>query len=243
MQIHLINLDRSTERLAEFTARNRHLSDITRFTAIDGRQADRGALVAQGIIGADLGYTDGALGNCLSHLALWERVIAGDKSLTICEDDAIFNRGFERDAAALIDSLSADWHMIFWGWNFDAGALFELLPGVSPFLAQFDQHQMRNGIERFQAADVRPRAFRLLAAFGIVCYSISSAGARLLQGMLLPVRATPVDVPASGQRFANVDLSIALLDALPKIRAFASFPPLVITKNDHATSTVLPAQV
>lgn len=160
MQIHLINLDRSTERLAEFTARNRHLTDVTRFTAIDGRQADRGALVAQGIIGPNLNYTDGALGNCLSHLALWERAIAANRSITLCEDDAIFNRGFERDAAALIDSLPADWHVIFWGWNFDAGALFELLPGVSWFRAEFDQGQMRNGIERFQAADVRPRAFR-----------------------------------------------------------------------------------
>jgi len=44
MQIHLINLDRSPERLTEFTARNRHLTDVTRFTAIDGRHVDRGAL-------------------------------------------------------------------------------------------------------------------------------------------------------------------------------------------------------
>src|SRR5215472_8380325 len=157
MQIYLINLDRSIERLAEFAARNRHLTDVTRFTAIDGRQADRGALVARGIIGPELEYSDGALGNCLSHLALWERAIAGDKSITLCEDDAIFNRGFERDAAALIDSLAPDWHMIFWGWNFDAGALFELLPGVSSFRAEFDQGQMRTGVEHFQAADVRPR--------------------------------------------------------------------------------------
>jgi glycosyl transferase, family 25 len=240
MQIHLINLDRSTERLAEFNALNRHLTNVTRFAALDGRQADRHALMIEGVIGPGLDYTDGALGNCLSHIALWDRAIADNEPVTLCEDDAIFNRGFERDAATLIDCLPADWHLLFWGWNFDAFAVFEMLPGVSPFLANFDQNQMRAGIEHFQSARVNPRAFRLLAAFGIVSYSISPAGARLLRQVLLPVRAAPVTVPAVGRRFANKDLSIALLDVLPRINAFASFPPLVITRNDHAISTVLP---
>lgn len=240
MQIHLINLDRSPERLAEFTARNGHLTDVTRFPAIDGRQADRRELRVRGVIGHSLDYTDGALGNCLSHVALWDLAIARNEAITLCEDDAIFNRSFEQDAATIIASVDQDWHMIFWGWNFDAFALFELIPGVSPFLAQFDQNQMRSGIDRFQSAVLAPRAFRLLAAFGIVCYSISPAGAHLLRQLLLPVRAAPVTVPAVGRRFANKDLSIALLDAFPRIRAFASFPPLVITRNDHAISTVLP---
>jgi GR25 family glycosyltransferase involved in LPS biosynthesis len=239
MRIHLINLDRSTERLAEFTARNGHLAEVTRFPAIDGRHADRRTLTVQGIIGPGLDYTDGALGNCLSHFALWDLAIAGNGPITLCEDDAIFNRGFERDAEALMSTLPPDWHMIFWGWNFDAFALFELLPGVSPLLAQFDQDQMRAGIEQFQAASVMPRAFRLLAAFGIAAYSISPGGARVLRQLLRPVRAMPVTVPAVGRRFANKDLSIALLDALPRISAFASLPPLVITRNDRAISTVL----
>ena len=35
-EIHLINLDRSTERLERFRATNRHLRNIVRFPGVDG---------------------------------------------------------------------------------------------------------------------------------------------------------------------------------------------------------------
>lgn len=242
MRIHLINLDRSPGRLAEFIARNGHLRDVSRFSAVDGAQANRSDLVNRGIIEPTLDYTDGALGNALSHFSLWESAISINETLTLCEDDAIFNRSFEIDAAILLSTLRSDWHIVFWGWNFDAFALFELIPGVSPFLANFDQDQMRQGIDQFQSAPLSPRPFRLLAAFGIMCYTISPLGARILQKFCLPLHNAAVSVPSVNRTFANRDLSIALLDVLPKINAFASFPPLVITKNDHAISTVLAPQ-
>src|SRR5262249_55008332 len=101
MQIHLINLDRSSDRLAEFKAANPHLEDVRRFSAIDGHQQNIAALVMRGIFetGVAEGYTPGALGAALSHLALWEEAIATGEALTICEDDAIFNRAFAATAA------------------------------------------------------------------------------------------------------------------------------------------------
>ena len=243
MRIHLINLDRSPGRLAEFTARNGHLRNISRFSAVDGARADRNELVNRGIIEPTLDYTAGALGNALSHLALWELVISTNEPLTLCEDDAILNKTFEIDAAILTSTLRNDWHIIFWGWNFDAFAIFELIPGVSPFLARFDQEQMRQGVDRFQSATLSPRPFRLLAAFGIVCYTISPLGARALKQLCIPLRRAWVSVPYVDQLFENRDLSISLLEILPRINAYASFPPLVITNNDHATSTVLPSKL
>jgi GR25 family glycosyltransferase involved in LPS biosynthesis len=242
VRIHLINLDRSSGRLAEFTARNGHLRDVSRFSAVDGTQVNRGDLVKRGIIEPSLDYTDGALGNALSHFALWELAISTNEPLTLCEDDAIFNKSFEIDAAILASTLRSDWHIIFWGWNFDAFALFELIPGVSPFLANFNQDQMRQGIDQFQSATLSPRPFRLLAAFGIVCYTISPLGARRLRQACIPLQSAPVFVQPVNRSFENKDLSVALLDIFQKINAFASFPPLVITKNDHATSTVLAPQ-
>jgi len=240
VRVRLINLDRSEDRLAKFTAYNGHLTDIVRFAAIDGKQARRSALAGRGIIDPALDYTDGALGNLLSHLALWEEAIESAAALTLCEDDVIFNHDFERQAAGLIASMDPGWHMIFWGWNFDAFTVFELVPGLSPFLAQFDQHGMRAGIESFRSATISPRPYRLLAAFGIPCYTVSPAGAALLKRLVLPVTNHRVFVPSVNRCFANRDLSLALLGLFPRIQVFASFPPLIITPNDHATSTVLP---
>lgn len=239
MQIHLINLDRSPGRLAEFNALNGHLHNVSRFSAIDGKQVNRADFVKRGIIDVALDYTDGAIGSLLSHFSLWELAMTGSEPITVCEDDAIFNRYFERDAQAIIQSLDPDWHIIFWGWNFDAFALFELIPGVSPFLAQFDQDRMRTGIDNFRSATISPRCFRLLAAFGIICYSISPSGARTLFQLCTPVSNRPVQVPAVNRAYANKDLGIGVLEFLPRLNAFASFPPLVISRNDHATSTLL----
>lgn len=239
VRIHLINLDRSPERLAEFRALNGHLSEVTRFAAVDGSRLDRAELASSGVIDPALGYTNGALGNAMSHLRLWQTAIDTNEPLTLCEDDAIFNRFFERDAAATLQSLVPNWHMVFWGWNFDAMALFEMIPGVSSCLAQFEQARMRRAVKQFQSATLTPRPFRLLAAFGIVCYSVSPLGARVLQRLFTPLRDNPVTLPATGRSFMNKDLSVGLLETFPKITAFASFPPLVITKNDHSISTVL----
>jgi glycosyl transferase, family 25 len=239
LQIHLINLDRSPDRLAEFMAFNGHLQNVTRFSAVDGKQVNRGDLVKSGVIDPGLDYTDGAIGSLLSHISLWNLAISQNGPITVCEDDAIFNKFFEEDAEVMLNALAPDWHMMFWGWNFDAVAVFELIPGVSPFFARFDQDQMRNGIDNFQSAKVSPRCFRLFRAFGIIGYSISPSGARTLLQLCTPVSNRPVHLPALNRAFPNKDLGIAVLEFLPQINAFASFPPLVISKNDHAISTLL----
>jgi hypothetical protein len=154
-------------------------------------------------------------------------------------EDATLVQGACADGASDRVQGVESWDGVFWGWNFDAFALFELIPCVSPFLAQFDQDQMRRGVDKFQSAIVSPRCFRLLAAFGIICYTISPSGARTLLALCTPVTNRPVPVPAVNRVFANKDLGIGVLEFLPKINAFASFPPLAIRKNDHASSTLL----
>jgi Transposase DDE domain group 1 len=68
MRIQLINLDRSTERLAEFTTLNRYLGDVVRFPAVNGRLADArtgkngrhrvAGLLRQSVFGRLAGYED-----------------------------------------------------------------------------------------------------------------------------------------------------------------------------------------
>ena len=240
MDIQLINLDRSKDRLLTFETINRHLNlKFLRFPAVDGKGLARGPLVDRGIITADLCYSDGSLGCALSHFALWDLAIERNQPLTVCEDDAIFNRGFEVSAEMLLKALPVNWHMILWGWNFDSVLLFDMLPGVSPCLGNFSQAQMRMGIEAFQAVRLTPRPFRLVRAFGTVGYTVSPMGARALKHRCLPLRNLGVFCPGLERVVLNTSIDIALNDAYPNIFAYVRFPPLIVTRNDHSISTVI----
>ena len=239
MHIHVINLDRCKDRLLTFEKINSHLDlKFRRFPAVDGKDVARGPLVDRGIITADLCYSDGALGCALSHLALWDLAIEQNQSLTVCEDDAIFNRGFGVAAEMLIKELPENWHMILWGWNFDSVLLFDMIPGVSPCLGVFNQHRMRMGIDAYQSASLMPRPFRLVRAFGTVGYSVSPRGARAMKQHCLPLRNLEVFFPGLERVLPNSGLDIMLNDAYPRINAYVSFPPLILTRNLHSISTV-----
>ena len=239
LDIHVINLDRCPDRMLAFEKLNGHLQpNPRRFPAVDGATVARGPLVDRGIITADLGYADGALGNALSHLALWDLAIETNQSFTVCEDDAIFNRGFGPAAESLIKALPSDWHVILWGWNFDSTILFNMIPGVSPCLGVFDQDRMRMGVDAFQSASLTPQPFRLFNAFGIVGYAVSPSGAQVMKQCCLPLRNMNVSIPGLGRAVPNRALDVVLNDVYPRVNAYVSFPPLVITRNFHSNSTV-----
>lgn len=239
LDIRLINLDRTPDRLAAFQTMNEHvMPHVTRFAAIDGKNADRTALIERGIIASDLGYNDGALGNALSHIALWDTAIREDRTLTLCEDDAIFNRAFCAAGEALLRDLPADWHLMRWGWNFDTILWFDMIPGVSSCVSWFEQSSLRKGIDTFQSADLPSHSYRFYQAFGTVCYTISPAGARLLRQRCLPLKNANVHIPGLRASMPNCALDYALNDVYRRLNCFVSFPPLVATKNDHASSTV-----
>lgn len=241
MDIHVINLERSKDRMAAFQKLNCCPDlNFVRFPAVEGKDAARGPLVDRGIITADLAYSDGALGNALSHLALWDLAVERNQSLTLCEDDAIFNAGFGPGAGSLLRALPPDWHIILWGWNFDSVLLFDMIPGASPCLAMFDQDRMRMGVDAFQSALLMPQAFRLSKAFGIVGYSVSPQGARVMKQRCLPLRNMEVFIPGLQRAVPNRALDVMLNDVYPRINAYVSFPPLIITRNFRSSSTVQP---
>lgn len=243
MFIALINLDRTPERLAVFAQNNAHVDSVTRYAAVDGYALDTDALVARGLIdpAALSSYSKGALGNACSHLSLWEMAIREERTITICEDDAILASNFESSADGLMALLPADWDCILWGWNFDTWLYFDMLPGVSPCVAAFDQAAMRQGIAQFQTRAAAPRLFRLLRAFGCLCYSISPRGAARLRRHCLPIRPMEVHFPGLNRTLPNTGIDIMMNAAYPQLNAFVSFPPLAITENRHDLSTTLNA--
>jgi GR25 family glycosyltransferase involved in LPS biosynthesis len=239
VDVHVINLDRSKDRLSSFQALNGHLPvNFARYPAVDGATVVRTPLVERGIITSDLGYREGVLGCALSHLALWDLAIEKNQPVTVCEDDAIFNQGFASGAEAMLQTLPPHWHVILWGWNFDSILFFDLVPGVSPCLSMFDQDWLRKGIEAFRSAELTPRPFRLFQAFGLIGYTISPEGAREMKQRCLPIHNMDVYIPGLGRDVANEDFDVVLNTAYRHINAYVCFPPLIVTKNAHADSTL-----
>jgi glycosyl transferase, family 25 len=248
LHIHLVNLDRSQQRLTEFCDLNRHLTSVSRFPAIEGSTLDIDTLVQQGLVTKDIlnkdFFTPGALGCAISNLALWDRAIFNNQSVTIVEDDAIFNFGFEANAEALLKDLPEDWDIIFWGFNFDMFICFDMLPGVSPCVATFDQAKMRTGTAAFQKLSIKPQAFKAIWVFGTSCYSISPNGAKVLKSKILPLRPQIISLPEAkkvppfGPNWRTVGIDNCINAVHREINSFVCFPPLVISKNEADKSTV-----
>jgi len=239
MRVSFLNLDRSQERLETFLEVNSHLTDLHRVTAIDGLNYSRKDLQEAGVALGDLRtYTDGAIGCALSHLCQWELASKTSEPLTLAEDDAIFHCRFEQLAAEMIDSLPAEWDIIQWGWNFDSILAFDFMPGVSNCVAIFDQVALRNSVTHFQQLPLRPVPYRLQRSFGAVCQSISPGGAVKLLRHCLPLRPMDTFFPLLNRVLPNTGIDNMMNDIYPAINAYVCVPPLVITKNDYATSTV-----
>lgn len=247
--IRVINLDRSPERLAEFKRTNLHLSCVERVRAVEGRSLDLQRLVKDGIMTPDLMgpdfYSAGALGLAMSHLGLWDLAIEKNCALTIAEDDAIFHHRFEEDSSRIMSDLPADWDFILWGFNWDLFTCFEMIPGVSSCLAQFEEGRMRRSVEAFQNQQlIMPQAFPLVWAFGTACYSISPKGARELKSRLLPLRPIVIPIPEARRappfsgHFRAVGIDNHMCSVHRHIKSFVCIPPLVVTKNDRSQSTI-----
>jgi glycosyl transferase, family 25 len=241
VQINLINLDRSPGRLAAFNAANHFLPPIRRCPGIDGRTLDRLQLTAAGLLAPGLGWTDGAVGNGLSHIRLWQEAVQTKLPVTVAEDDVIFNRHFLERAPALLATLPLGWEFVLWGWNFDVYIAFELVKGAGICISHLDQASLAQGLSEFQSQRFTPLPFRLIRAFGQPCYTIAPQGAAKLLAHCLPFRAETVALPEVKGSVVAQDVGVLAPGAYPSLQAYLSFPPLAASPNDPALSTVLPS--
>jgi GR25 family glycosyltransferase involved in LPS biosynthesis len=229
MRINVISLERTPDRLDEFRRLNAHLKHVSVFKAPHHPTLSQDELAARGLIVLPIHYTGGALGSMMSHMALWEHAATSGEITTVCEDDAIFSLAFERRALELIAVLPDDTDVIYWGWNFDAQAAIELIPGLPPWVTAFGRNPLPSEIEPFQNCPISSVPIRLLRAFGIICYTVTPKGARRLRELCLPVRGETWEFPEIKLRSANVGIDVGMCNALPRIRGYCAFPPLVMS--------------
>jgi GR25 family glycosyltransferase involved in LPS biosynthesis len=228
--MHVINLDRSADRLARFTEVNSHLTEITRYSAVDGTALDRTELERTGHITADLRYGNGTVACALSHIRLWGRSVQENRPLTIFEDDAVTCFQFEKKAVSMLQLLPPDWDFIAWGCNFypsfvwvDVGISKARLHPYGP-----KRHNDGNNIRSFQVEELPTAPVRLLHSFGLFAYSISPRGARAAIACCRPLRNRLIEFPDAGVRTWNIGVDIALCALYPSIKAFMCLAPLAI---------------
>ncbi|WP_143748224.1 glycosyltransferase family 25 protein [Mesorhizobium carmichaelinearum] len=236
-EIHVINLDRSVERLEIFRRRNAHLKNVHRYPGIDGRTLNRDQLVEQNIITSDLDYTAGSLGCALSHVALWKEAVDRNEPMTVAEDDAIFSHHFESHMRSLLLNVRTDWDFILWSASLPCYAWLDALPGGTGARLQFFTGEVMTHIEEFQSAETEPALLRARHLLGLQCYSISPKGARALLDWCFPIRPMLVDFTGFGVRLNNTGIDCVTSGLMPSLKAYTCLPPLVIT-DDRAEDSV-----
>ncbi len=236
-QIHLINLDRSMDRLRQFRDRNPHITDFVRVSAVDGSQVDRKALIQSRKISADLPYGAGALGCALSHIGLWEKAIAEDRSITIFEDDIVVSRQFAERAGIILSQIPADWDFVFWGYLLnplfvwvDLGITKTRLHIYGP-----NRYSSAHGAGEFQESDCPSTPVRLLHCFGMQAYSISKKGAQAALDYFLPMQKRWITFPDAGVTTEDEGVDCALCGLYPSTAAYICLPQLAIACADIAS--------
>jgi glycosyl transferase family 25 len=236
VSVYVINLDRDQERLQTFSTINAGTAEFIRFSAVDGRKADRAALEKEGVIANNLTYNNGQLGCALSHIALWRGAVAQNLAITVVEDDAILSRNFERARDRFLRELPPDWSIVLWGWNFDRSVWAEIPEGVAKSVIQFDQDALRENIEVFRRSEVAHAPIRLRHAFGSMAYSVSPGGAAALLQLCLPLARQFIRFEGFGIGIPNNGIDCMMVGAYPKLKAYVCMPPLVVSENRQDNS-------
>jgi GR25 family glycosyltransferase involved in LPS biosynthesis len=238
--IIVINLDRCADRFDAFRTRNAHLGPVRRLAAVDGAKVDRLDLEHRGVIATGLNYTDGALGCALSHLCLWREAAAGNRALTICEDDAVCASDFIEAANGRLAGLADDWDIVLWGWLFNSMLVFQIFPGQPAFLRHGSETP---SVADFAAAPLAARSghlFRLNRACGALCYTISPRGAARLLALCTPLRILRLEVPeAAAGWWPTIGIDILMSAFYPALNAYINIPPLAMSPNINSTTRLV----
>lgn len=238
MNIHVISLKRTPQRLEKFTKNNPHI-DFEVFEAIDSSKINLD-IISRDILPEFSNYRIGAIGNALSHISLWARAVETNKTITICEDDAFFHNNFVLESKKILNTIGTDLDFIAWGWNFSSALWASPLPFLSPCKIEFSDESLLLNLAHYLGDAINPIPLRLHNSCGTIAYTITPAGAQKFISILLPLK-NAVEVLIPNMAILNIlpsALDMAMGEAYTKTNSFVSFPPLVLTKNEIAESTV-----
>lgn len=244
MRASVISLPRRADRRRQFQAWNDGRIDYDFVDAIDGRTLARDALLADGVVSANIStFNDGALGCALSHRAQWQRIAASNEPGLIIEDDACLRGDFATASTAVVNAIAGDWDFVYLGFNADANAAFESAEGLK-YLVTFDEAAKREPdfFTRFATMTApNPTPLRCFQAWGILAYVVSPAGARRLLDLCFPLRSDQMLILfGDGRAIPAYGIDGLMNRALQReeLVAYCAIPPLAISPNNPNESDV-----
>jgi GR25 family glycosyltransferase involved in LPS biosynthesis len=246
MRLNIINLPTRADRRAQFTAWNtRPGIELAFVDAVVGASVDPGYLQTQGVVSSDANaFTAGALGNALSHRALWLKAKDSAEPMIICEDDACLRGDFTVRAPAILRQLPPGWDIAFLGYNTNATVAVEGPDAIKTILLFDDTAKKAPGYfdSYAQSNAPSPTLMACFQAWGTLCYAISPKGAARLLSLCFPLNSGP-DLVMFGQgrviKPYTLDGMINVALQRQPVSAWCSYPPLALSSNDVATSDVI----
>lgn len=234
---HVINLARSPERLASFLAQNEATGmRFDRFDAIEGVTLD--AAVTAGIIKAAALFKEGAIGNAMSHRAIWRETVVRRKSALVFEDDAVIRYDIGTALPPLVSQLDA-YDIILLGYNTDSVLDVKLWDGGLDLRAGFwALYPTADQLIAFAHSKVAVGLYKLNNAFGVCGYAISPKGAERLLSICFPMDNRIIPIPALRRKIPSVAIDCMLNAFYGQMSAYACLAPLVMPINDRAASSV-----
>ncbi len=239
MKYIVINRDCDEQRMNEFTRHNEHVSDIRRFSAIDGNSLNMEELIESNVIAPDISYKKGALGSAMSHVLLWNSVADYGETACIFEDDAILCRNFVDESQKVLSQLGNNWDIVLWGNNYDTSVLFGMGEGRGVALATFSQDSVVKNSDKFKKIDVSTHPFRLFRTLGICGYAISPQGARKLTSFCIPLQNSVFFHSQLNRFLQNTSIDHVMTEKYKDMDSYICIPPLCITENSIESSTIL----
>ena len=133
--------------------------------------------------------------------------------------------------------LGLNWDIIMLGYNTNSILDIEMIPGCDLRGGFSLAHPTARDLETFAAMTAPVGIYRLRNAFGVCGYIVSPTGAQKLGNACFPLNNRRIMIPALGGALVPYTVDCMMNDAYRTIRAWACFPPLVMTSNDVLSST------
>lgn len=241
MRSFVINLDRQPAKYESFLRRNAASKlGFERLSASDGSRMSDGEVMAQQLVAPGTRFTRGAVGCAASHRLVWSWVAEQGVPALVFEDDATVRHDLNERLAELLPALD-NWDYVTLGYNIDSVLDIEFAPGMKSMMAFSPQHPNDQTDADFQSSTTPVAAFRLNTCFGTPGYAVSPSGARKLLQLCFPMDNRQYKVPLLGRELGVVGIDGMMNCIYPSVAAYACFAPLVMPRNDTATSTTIQA--
>jgi GR25 family glycosyltransferase involved in LPS biosynthesis len=239
MENFVINLAREPKKFENFLKLNGGSKiDFRRYDACDGAAASEAEAVSMKIVVPGTKFTKGSIGCAISHFRLWQQCIEKGEPILVFEDDAAVRNDFNEIFPRLLAGLDG-WDYLTFGYNTDSILDIEIANGITSAIAFSPQYPNEQALKDFVRSAKPASAYRLNNCFGTCGYAISPAGAKKLSRLCLPMNNRAITVAALKRTFPAFNFDCILNDVYPKIDAYASYPPLVVPKNDRNVSTTI----